>query len=83
MRSNTEHIVFTLENSIVMGSHFMSAMNLQRSFYAGLQEHAYGKYSTNAAHLGSEVIVQRVMCHYYEKMNLDRSLKGEGEYTKC
>jgi hypothetical protein len=81
MRSNTEHIVFTLENSIVMGSHFMSAVNLQRSFYAGLREHAFGKFSTNAAHLGSEVIVQRIMGYYHEKMKVDGIVKGE--YTKC
>jgi hypothetical protein len=68
MRPNIEHVVFTLENTIVIGSHFISEDTLCESMSSGLREHFWGRYGTNTAHLGSEVILCRVLGHYYEKM---------------
>jgi hypothetical protein len=66
MRPGREHVVFTLENSIVVGSHFLSGVNLGRSMLSGLREHFWGRFGTNTRHLGSETILHRIVGYYYE-----------------
>lgn len=78
MRPGIEHIVFTLENSIVVGSHFVSAENLERSMYSGLREHYWGKSSTNTEHhVGSEVILYRSLEFYHDILKRWDTLKGK------
>ena len=76
MRPGREHIVFTLENSIAVGSHFLSGVNLGRSMISGLREHFWGKFGTNAVHLGSETVLNRIM-GYYHHMLVTQALPGE------
>jgi hypothetical protein len=66
MRPGREHIVFTLENTIVLGSHFISAVNIGQSMISGLREHLWGRFGTNTVHLGSETIIYRILGYYYE-----------------
>ena len=77
MRPGVEHIVFTLENSIVVGSRFISEVNLERSMYSGLCEYYYGKYSTNKEHLASEVILGRILEFYFDIFKRRKTLDGE------
>jgi hypothetical protein len=76
MQPGVEHIVFTLDNSIVVGSHFFSEVTLLKSMSSGLREHFWGRYGTNTSHLGSEVILCRILAYYHEKL-LRGSLGGE------
>ena len=76
MRPGREHTVFTLENSIVVGSHFISRDNLGRSMNSGLREHYWGRFGTNAVHLGSETILNRILGYYYD-MLVTRAMPGE------
>lgn len=77
MRPGVEHIVFTLQDTIIIGSHFMSDVTFVRSMHAGLREHYWGKYGTNAEHhVASEVILNRILGFYYEII-----LRGEKEWS--
>jgi hypothetical protein len=64
MRPGVEHVVYTLSDSILTGGHFYSKSTLSQSLRTGLQEHKYGRYSTNTEHLGSEAILHRLMGYY-------------------
>ena len=77
MRPGTEHIVLTLENSIVLGSHFLSDVTLLRSMCTGLHEHYWGATGTNTQHLGSEVILYRILALYQEKLENTGAIHGE------
>ena len=77
MRPGIEHIVFTLDNSIVIGSHFISEVNLERSMYSGLREHCWGRSSTNAEHhVASEVVLSRILEFYYDILEKQAMLRG-------
>jgi hypothetical protein len=78
MRPGIEHIVFTLGNAIVVGSHFVSGVNLERSMHSGLREHYWGKYGTNTEHhVGSEVILYRALEFYYDIFERRDTLEGK------
>ncbi|KAF8581162.1 hypothetical protein K439DRAFT_1619233 [Ramaria rubella] len=64
MRPGREHLVYTLEDSILRGGHFYSKVTLRRLLKAGLQEHWWGCSSTNTEHLASESILYRLVQHY-------------------
>ncbi|KAF8574675.1 hypothetical protein K439DRAFT_1624142 [Ramaria rubella] len=64
MRPGREHLVYTLEDSILRGGHFYSKVTLWRLLKAGLQEHWWGCSSTNTEHLASESILYRLVQHY-------------------
>ncbi|KAF8575368.1 hypothetical protein K439DRAFT_1623638 [Ramaria rubella] len=64
MRPGREHLVYTLEDSILRGGHFYSKVTLRRSLKAGLQEHWWGCSSTNTEHLASESILYQLVQHY-------------------
>lgn len=77
MRPGVEHIVFTLENSIVVGSHFLSGVNLERSMYSGLREHYWGRTGTNTEHhVASEVVLYRILEFYYGVFERRDTLEG-------
>ncbi|KAF8576933.1 hypothetical protein K439DRAFT_1622480 [Ramaria rubella] len=63
MHPGREHLVYTLEDSILRGGHFYSKVTLQRSLKAGLQDW-WGCSSTNTEHLASESILYRLVQHY-------------------
>jgi hypothetical protein len=70
MRPDCEHIVYTLEDTIVTGGHFYAATTLEQSMWSGLREHLFGRTSTNAEHLASEAILHRLMCYYRHVLEL-------------
>ena len=79
MRPGIEHIVITLENSIVLGSHFLSEVTFAQSMSSGLREHWWGRYGTNTEHLSSEVLPYRMLGLYHERLT-----RGEGPVgEKC
>ena len=77
MRPGIEHIVYTLENSIVVGGHFFSGVTLLHSMNSGLCEHFFGRTGTNTEHLGSEVILSRILALYGETLQRRASLRCE------
>ncbi|KAF8576324.1 hypothetical protein K439DRAFT_1622930 [Ramaria rubella] len=64
MHPGREHLVYTLEDSILRGGHFYSKVTLWQLLKAGLQEHWWGRSSTNTDHLASESILYRLVQHY-------------------
>jgi hypothetical protein len=72
MRPNRPHMVFTLEDSIVVGGHFYSGASLAPSLRAGLQEHLYGRHSTHTNHLASEVILYRIVRYFHHILEVVR-----------
>lgn len=77
MRPGTEHTVFTLENSIVVGSHFISEVTMELSMITGFREHYYGRVGTNASHLASEVIFYRILEFYRQRLVTGTLTTGE------
>jgi hypothetical protein len=78
MRPNRPHMVFTLEDSILVGGHFYCPSTFDLSLAAGLQEHLFGRSSTNAAHLASETILYRTI-RYYQHLLEMRDIHGRLE----
>ena len=70
MRPNRPHMVFTLEDSIVVGGDFYCPSTFDQSLAAGLQEHLFGRASTNTAHLASETILYRTICYYQHLLEM-------------
>jgi hypothetical protein len=70
MQPNRPHIVFTLEDCIVLGGHFYSALTLVQSLQAGMHEHMHGCSLTNTEHLASEMILHRLVQSYHHLIQL-------------
>ena len=80
MRPNRPHMVFTLEDSIVVGGHFYCPSTFGQSLKAGLCEHFFSHTSTNTEHLASEVILHRAIKYYrhcMEAATLSQSGSGK------
>lgn len=80
MRPGEIHIVYTLEDSILVGGHFYSNGTLSRSLRTGLYENRYGRYSTNTQHITSEVILHRYVRYCANRIKmllLNRCPQGE------
>jgi len=69
MRPGTEHMVYTLEDTVMDGRHFYTADTLQLSLKAGLREHCWGRYSTNTEHLKSEAILHGLLMMYRHQLD--------------
>jgi hypothetical protein len=70
MRPNRPHIAFTLEDCMVLGGHFYSALTLVQSLQAGMREHMHGRSLTNTEHLASEMILHRLVWSYHRLIQL-------------
>ena len=64
MRPNTRHKVLTLQHSVAFGAHFYSRIHFSRTLTAMTNEHYFGTFITNAAHLSTASILFKLMKKY-------------------
>ena len=55
------HMVYTLENSITIGGHFLSFNSLHLTEWTRLQSHLTERSATNALHPGVQRTLARIM----------------------
>lgn len=61
MRPGREHMVYTLEDTVVKGGHFFCYETMGYSFYAGFRERLHGRLSMNMSDLCSEVFLYQIL----------------------
>jgi hypothetical protein len=84
MRPGDIHIVYTLQDSIVIGGHFYSDSTFRLSMMVGLHEHRFGRYSTNTEHLGGASILYRYIRYLQHCIdNWEKGLAPGGQSFTC
>lgn len=66
MRPNTPHVVFTTNNSIVLGAHFYSMSNMQPTFFGIVHCLMGNNLLTNTDHGRTRPLLLRMMQYLYK-----------------
>lgn len=77
MRPNTPHMVFTIEDSIVHGSHFYCTSTLTDTFAGIVHCLIAENVVTNTSHFSSRALLLRMLHHFHQEfIVLEHDHKG-------